>query len=54
MPETDPLPKLVKEYNDATFLERLATSPQDKRRFNIMRNILFGVIAAYVAQVTWH
>ncbi len=54
MQETDPLPKLVKDYRDATFLESIATNPKDKKRFNVIRNFLYLALAAYLAQVTWH
>jgi hypothetical protein len=54
MPETDPLPKLIKDYDDATLLEGLATNPKDKKRFNAMRNFLLLAMTVVIGEVVWH
>lgn len=51
---TDPLPQLVKDYNDATYLERIATNPKDKKRFNAIRNFLIAAMTVVIGEVVWH
>lgn len=50
----DDLPRIVQEYDNATFLESIATREEDKRKLRKTRSFLLTMMGVLLAGVIWH